>query len=48
MSKHIGAVSAGILILAFQVVGRGGDADQAKDLVTKAIKAAGGEAKLAP
>ena len=47
MSKHIGALLAGVVILAFQVASRGGD-DQAKDLVTKAIKAAGGEAKVAP
>lgn len=48
MSKHIVAWSVGVVLLAFQVTTRGGDADHAKDLVTKAIKASGGEAKVAP
>src|SRR5258708_4671111 len=47
MNKYRYGLAAGILVLAFQVATRGGDADHAKALVTKAIKAAGGEAKVA-
>ena len=47
MRKCIGALSSGVLMLALQVAGRGGDPD-AKALVAKAIKVSGGEAKVAP
>ncbi len=47
MRKYMFAFAAGVLVLAFQVASRGGDA-AAKNLVTKAIKASGGEAKVAP
>ena len=47
MRKHVFALAAGVLVLAFQVAGGGGDADHAKDLVAKAIKASGGVAKVA-
>jgi hypothetical protein len=47
MRKRIAGLAAAILILAFQVAGRGGDADHAKALVTKAIAASGGAAKVA-
>ncbi|MCI0639443.1 MAG: hypothetical protein L0Y72_02035 [Gemmataceae bacterium] len=46
MSKHIVVLTAGLLVLALAVASRGGDAD-AKDMVAKAIKASGGEAKVA-
>ncbi|MCI0376674.1 MAG: hypothetical protein L0215_03630 [Gemmataceae bacterium] len=46
MKKCIVVLTTGVLVLALAVAGRGGDAD-AKDLVAKAIKASGGEAKLA-
>lgn len=48
MSIRILGSAAAVLVLAFHVAGRGGDADPAKEIVAKAIKAAGGDAKLAP
>jgi hypothetical protein len=38
--------SVALWVLAFHVAGRGGDADPAKEIVAKAIKAAGGADKL--
>jgi outer membrane lipoprotein-sorting protein len=48
MRHCIRGLSAGILVLAVGVAGWGGQADEAKELVAKAIKACGGEAKVAP
>lgn len=47
MSKGTCAFVTGMLFLALHGAGRGGDPDHAKALVVKAIKAAGGEAKVA-
>ena len=47
MRKSMFGLAVAVLILALQVSSRGGEQD-AKDLVTKAIKASGGEAKVAP
>lgn len=48
MNKSVVGLTAGLLMLALQVAGRGGDPDHARDLVARAIKASGGEAKVAP
>lgn len=47
MSKHMVGWAACLCVLMFHHAGRGGEQD-AKDLVIKAIKAAGGEAKVGP
>lgn len=47
MSKFLCGLAAGALVLALAVAGRGDDADVAKDLVAKAIKASGGAARVA-
>lgn len=47
MSKFVCTLATAVLFFMLQVAGRGGDPDRAKELVAKAIKASGGEAKLA-
>jgi len=48
MNIRIFAPAAAVLMLMVQVAGRSGEADPAKEIVTKAIKAAGGADKLGP